>query len=92
MARRPDRGILRLEPDQRTVPVRRLRRDEVERLGFAGPLQLSRLQVGRFGRWRPTKALVVETPSGEVRLSGTAEELAVYGIGPDAAVDPATDS
>ncbi len=92
MTRRPDRGILRLEPDQRTLPIRRLRPDEVERLGFTGPLQLSRLQVGRFGRWRPTKELVVETPSGESRLSATAEELAVYGIRPDPASDAATDA
>lgn len=84
--------MLRLEPDQRTLPIRRLRHDEVERLGFTGQLQLSRLEVGRFGRWRPTKELVVETPSGEPRMWGTAEELAVYGIRPEAAADPTADA
>jgi hypothetical protein len=83
--------MLRLEPDQRTLPIRRLRPDEVERLGFTGPLQLSRLQVGRFGRWRPTKELVVETPSGQLRMAGTAEELAVYGLVAEPDGGPARD-
>jgi hypothetical protein len=77
------RGRLRLEPDRRHVPVRRLTTAEAEHLGFAGPLQLSRVHVGRFGWFRPTPTYVVETHRGEVRMEGSADELAVYGIGPE---------
>jgi hypothetical protein len=84
----PARGRVRLEPDRRTVPVRRLTADEVARLGFTGPLQLSRVEVGRFGFWRPTRTLVVETPAGVERMAGTAAELAAYDIG----TEPTTDS
>lgn len=69
-----------LSPDSRTVPVRRLAADEVERLGWAGPLQLSRLQFGRFGWWRNSRWYVIETVRREHRMTATAKELARYGV------------
>ena len=69
-----------LSPDSRTLPVRRLGPDEAERLGFAGPLQLSRVQFGRFGWWRNSKWYVVETLRRQHRMTATARELRQYGI------------
>ena len=74
-----------LSPDTRTVPVRRLTAEEADLLGFAGPLQLSRLQVGRFGWWRNSRWFVVETAARrERRLTVTAKELRGLGIEPPA--------
>lgn len=78
MASVADRDVLR--PDARTVPIRRLTNDEAERLGFAGPLQLSRLQFGRFGWWRSSRWYVVETTGRERRLTVTGAELRRLGI------------
>jgi hypothetical protein len=78
--RQPDGRRVRLEPDRRTVPLRRLTPDEVAALGWTGPHQLSRVEVGRFGLWRRTRTLVVETSTGLIRMSGKAEELRVYGL------------
>lgn len=69
-----------LSPDCRTVPVRRLDGDEAERLGYAGPLLLSRVQFGRFGWWRNSKWYVVETVRRERRMTATARELQRYGV------------
>jgi hypothetical protein len=66
--------------DSRTVPVRRLTADEADRLGWAGPLQLSRLQFGRFGWWRCSKWYVVETARREPRMTVTAKELSRLGV------------
>ena len=72
-----------LGPDTRTLPVRRLSRAEADLLGFAGPLQLSRLQVGRFGWWRNSRWYVIETASSrQVRLTVTGAELRRLGITP----------
>jgi hypothetical protein len=78
-----DRDLL--SPSTRTVPVRRLSPDEADRLGFEGPLQLSRLQFGRFGWWRNSSWFVVETARREHRLTVTAKELRGLGV----TVDPA---
>lgn len=69
-----------LSPDSRTVPVRRLTAEEAERLGYAGPLQLSRLQFGRMGWWRNSRWYVVETARRERRMTATAKELSRYGV------------
>lgn len=69
-----------LSPDTRTVPVRRLTAAEADRLGYAGPLQLSRVQFGRMGWWRNSKWYVVETVRRELRMTATAKELARYGV------------
>jgi hypothetical protein len=74
----PDGDVL--SPDSRPVPIRRLADDEADRLGYAGPLQLSRLQFGRFGWWRNSRWYVVETVGRERRMTVTAKELARYGI------------
>jgi hypothetical protein len=73
-----------LSPDTRSVPVRRLTATEADRLGFAGPLQLSRLQVGRFGLWRNSRWFVVETVRREHRLTVTGNELRRLGVEPQA--------
>lgn len=71
-----------LRPDTRTVPVRRLTQEEADRLEFAGPLQLCRLQVGRFGLWRPSRWFVVETTRGERLMTLTAAELRRFDVEP----------
>ena len=69
-----------LGPDRRTLPVRRLSPAEADLLGFAGPLQLSRLQFGRFGWWRNSRWFVVETARRQTRLTVTARELQRLGV------------
>ena len=69
-------------PDSRRVPVRRLTDAEADRLGYAGPLQLSRVQFGRLGFWRNSKWYVIETARREPRMTATAKELLRYGIAP----------
>jgi hypothetical protein len=69
-----------LGPERRTVPVRRLSPAEADLLGFAGPLQLSRLQFGRFGWWRNSRWFVVETARRQTRLTVTATELRRLGV------------
>lgn len=71
-----------LSADSRAVPLRRLTPAEADRLGLAGPLQLSRLEFGRFGWWRRSRWFVVETPARERRLTVTATELIRLGISP----------
>ena len=71
-----------LGPDTRTVPVRRLSSVEAELLGFAGPLQLSRLQFGRFGWWRNSRWYVVETAGRTTCMTVTAAELRRLGVTP----------
>jgi hypothetical protein len=76
------RGDL-LRPDTRTVPLRRLTAEEADRVEFAGPLLLSRLQIGRFGLWRNSRWFVVETMQGERRMLATGAELRQLGVEPD---------
>lgn len=66
------------------MPLRRLTEVEAEQVGFAGPLQLSRLQVGRFGWWRNSRWYVIETARRERRLTVTGRELRRLGIEPPA--------
>lgn len=70
------------QAEERTLPVRRLTPDELDVLGYSGPLQLSRLQFGRLGYWRSSKWYCVESPQGERMMTVTKKELAVYGIEP----------
>ena len=70
------------QAEERTVPIRRLTNTELDVLGFAGPLQLSRLQFGRLGYWRSSKWYCVETPRGKRMMTVTKKELAVYNIEP----------
>lgn len=67
-------------PGTRTVPLRRLTPEEADRLEFAGPLQLCRLQVGRFGLWRNSRWLVVENTRGERLMTLTATELRRFDV------------
>lgn len=71
-----------LAADSRAVPVRRLTAAETDRLGLAGPLQLSRLEYGRFGWWKRSRWFVVETPARQRRLTVTATELIRLGVSP----------
>ncbi len=74
---------IRWEADTRSLPIRRLTEAECEKLGYAPPLQLGRLQTGRFGWWRNTKWYIVETSPARKRLmTSSLDELAIYNITP----------
>lgn len=66
----------------REQPVRRLSREECDRLEYAGPLVLARREYRFLVRWwRPTGEYVVMR-GPEVVMTCTAAELASRGISP----------
>jgi hypothetical protein len=86
--RRPEglRGIS-LRPSERLLPVRRLRPEECDAVGFAGPLVLARRQLRWFGPWRTTGGYVVVRHADEVVLACSRTELEALGVEPGTADD-----
>lgn len=75
------RGIS-LRPSERLLPVRRLRPEECDAVGFAGPLVLARRQVRWLGLWRTTGGYVVVRHPDEVVLACSRDELTALGVEP----------
>jgi hypothetical protein len=75
---------MRFGRTQRLQPVRRLTLDEVDRLGFSGPLVLSERQVRwLFGAWRRTGSFVVLRHPNLIEMQCTRAQLAEQGIDVD---------